>query len=234
MQRRISRSKYILAGLITLLVFSLGLTLGIIMDNYRLRWADLQIQRQEMEYASLQFQYLYISSLREANESCAVLNIALEKSTAQLGESLDMFLEYEKRTNLNKEDYKIIRRKYLLDNLRYWLFAERSKRLCDFNTVNVLYFYSEKSCEICPRQGVLLTYYKKIFGDSLLVFPINVDLETEESMVQILRSRYNVTAYPSLIVDDKLYQGVVEKAALGELVCSSFNMPPQECRQNAS
>jgi hypothetical protein len=228
-KRRISRSKYILAAFITFMIFSLGLALGVLIDNARLKWADREIKRQEMDYASLQFQYLYISSLTQPNESCSVLGAALEKSTATLGESLDTFLEYEKRSNFNKNDYEIIRRTYLGDNLRYWFFAKRAKELCDFDKVSILYFHSEEECDICPRQGVILTYFKKIFGDDLLVFPINVDLEDEESMITILRSRYNVTSYPTLIIEDQRFVGVIEKTELGPLICEAYTRPRQEC-----
>jgi hypothetical protein len=228
-QRRISKSKYFLAGFITFMIFSLGLTLGIIIDSSRLKWADRELKKQEMEYASLQFQYLYITSLKEANESCSVLGTALEKSTAQLGESLDRFLEYEKASNLNKEDYEIIRRTYLGDNLRYWFFVEKAQELCDLDKVSVLYFHSEDDCDICPRQGVILTYFKKIFGDDLLVFPMNVDLEDEESMLTILRSRYNVTTLPSVIIDDVRYEGVVERDELKQLICDAYRHPREEC-----
>ena len=228
-QRRISKSKYVLAGVMTFMIFSLGLTLGIILDNYRLKWADREIKKQEMEYSSLQFQYLYISTLKAGNESCAVLSTALEKSTAQLGESLDRFLEYEKQTNINNGDYQIIRRQYLNDNLRYWFFARRAEELCDLDKVSVLYFHSLDYCEICPRQGVILTYFKKVFDDRLLVFPINVDLESEESMITILRSRYNVSTYPTLIVEDRRFEGVVEKNELKGIICGAFSSTQPEC-----
>jgi hypothetical protein len=232
-KRTISKSKYLIAAIITFMIFSLGLTLGIIVDNFRIAWADFEIRKHELEYSSLQFQYLYISTLEKGEESCEVLNTALEKTIAQLGESLDQFLEYEKRSNLNKRDYEIIKRKYLLDNIRYWLLAKRAKELCNLDKVTILYFHSIKDCDICPEQGVVLTYYKKIFGERLLVFPINIDLETEESMITILRSRYNITTYPSIIVEDNLYEGVVGKKKLKKLICSSFKDEQPECIQNA-
>lgn len=228
-KRKVSKSKYLIAGVITFMIFSLGLTLGIIVDNFRISWADFELRKHELEYSSLQFQYLYISTLEKGEEGCKVLNIALEKTISQLGESLDQFLEYEKSSNLNTGDYDIIKRKYLLDNFRYWLLAKRAKALCNLDKVTILYFHSIKDCDICPEQGVILTYYKKIFGERLLVFPINIDLEKEESMITILKSRYNITTYPSIIVEDDLYEGVVEKNKLKKLICNSFKDKQPEC-----
>lgn len=229
-KRKVSRSKYVMAGVLTFMIFSLGLTLGIIMDSFRISWAEQEVKQHELGLAGLQFQYLYISSLEDSKDSCNVMNIALEKTIAQLGESLDKFLEYEKRSNLKKGEYEILRQQYLLDNLRYWLFAEKSKKLCELDKVTVLYFHSVDTCDICPEQGVVLTYFKKIFDERLLVFPIDTDLEKEEPMISILKTRYNVTKYPSLIIDDTLYEGVVEKKELGRLICNSFKNEQPECK----
>lgn len=221
-ERKISTEKYFIAGIITFLVFSLGFALGIILDNVRLRWAERINKEKEIDYASLQLQYLYLSTLKETNESCFVLHTALEKAISELGESLEKFQLYMKESKLNKEEYSIIGRKYLLDNLKYWLFARKSKQECDMDIVNILYFYSQEHCDICPNQGVILTYFKKKFGEKLLVFPIDVDFEGIEPMITLLRSRYNVTSYPTIIVEDVKYEGIVPKEKLDKIICNLF------------
>lgn len=221
-ERKISRDKYILAGFLTFLIFSLGLSLGFLLDNMRVRWTENANKEREVDYNSLQFQYLYLSTLQEANESCSVMHTALEKSVVDLGESLGQLLEFQKQTKLNKKDYEVAGRKYLLDNLRYWLFAKKSKEKCRMNIVNVLYFYSTEVCTDCPKVGTLLTYYKKKLGDSLLIFPIDVDLAQKDVVIDILESRYNVTTYPTLIIEDEKHEGVIPKEELGNLICNSF------------
>ena len=59
MERKISKEKYILAALLTLLIFSLGLTLGILLDSVRLQKSEKLSKQQEVDYGSLQLQYLY-------------------------------------------------------------------------------------------------------------------------------------------------------------------------------
>lgn len=219
-KRRISKEKYILAAVLTILIFSLGLTLGAIIDNYRVKYIEDVSKLQEAEYKSLQFQYLYLTTLEQEGESCPVLSATLERTVNDLSSSLNKFLEYEKETRLNKDDYQLAARSYLLDNLRYWLFAQKSKEKCGLDIVSVLYFYSE-DCSICPNQGIILSYYKKIFGEKILVFPINVDLENEP-MINILTTNFNVTSYPTLIIEGKKYEGVIRKDPLGEIICDSL------------
>lgn len=230
-ERHISRNTYFLAGFITLLIFFLGLSLGMIVDDMRLRNADQLNKAQEVNYQSLQMQYLYLSTLPNASDSCPTLKVALDKTVAELSESLGRFEDFKKETKLNDKDYDLIGRKYLLDNIKYWFFAEKSKDLCDLNLVSVLYFYSLKDCDVCPDQGVILTYFKKIFDERLLVFPINVDAEKEEPLIKILRSRYNITSYPSIVIKEHKYEGVVDKNALSQLICNTYRSMPLECER---
>ena len=85
LERKISFDKYILAGLITLLIFSLGLALGMVVDNMRLDATNKVNKEQEINYQSLQLQYAFLTSLPNATDSCPTLKVALDKSVAELG-----------------------------------------------------------------------------------------------------------------------------------------------------
>ena len=217
-KRAISTDKYIIAGVFTLLLFVLGVALGVLLDNQRLQWLEHTNKQQELDFKSLQFQYLYLTSLGDENNSCPVLQATLQKTISDLSSSLDKFQSFKSNTQLNSVEYQLVGRRYLIDNLNYWLFAHKSKQACGLDVLSILYFYTEK-CDICPDQGVILTYFKNVFGDKLLVFPIDAEFASEEPMVKLLLSRFNITTYPTLIIDDKKYPGIVSPAVLRELIC---------------
>ena len=218
MNRRISKGDYVIAAIITVLVFSLGLTLGAVIDNARFRANELENRQQELEYKSLQFQSLYLAKI-ERDKSCPVLQAALQSSVTTLSESLDKVTAFQSNDPSNSE-YKYLMRRYLIDNLRYWLIAAETKHLCGLNIVTVLYFYSN-DCAQCPDQGVLLTHYKNVYGDRLLVFPIDVDVD-DEPMIKILQGQYNLSQYPTIVVDDTKFEGMLPKDQLGVLLCREF------------
>ena len=116
-----------------------------------------------------------------------------------------------------------------MDNLNYWLFAKKTKEKCDLDVVNILYFYSEKNCQTCPDQGVILTYFKKTFGDKLLVFPIDVDYELNEPVITILKKQYDVTMYPTTIIEDQKYEGIIHNEELKKIICDSFKYEKEIC-----
>ncbi|MBT4651133.1 hypothetical protein HOC13_01275 [Candidatus Woesearchaeota archaeon] len=220
-KRKISKDKYILAAILTALIFSLGLTLGFLMENYRGNWMEKVNKNQENEYESLQLQYYYINELEGQEDICPVLQTTLNGAIEDLSESLSEFLEYEKDSRLDPEEFDMAGRKYLLDNIRYWLFAKKSKELCNLEIVPILYFY-EEDCPNCPSQGTLLTYFRNTFEGKVLVFPINMNFQDSESLLKILASEFKVNQYPTLIIDGKKYEGMIPKQQLHELICESL------------
>ena len=230
-KRKVIKSNYIIAIFFTIIIFFLGLTLGFLFDNLRLSYVESLNKESEVDYLSLQFQYLYLTSLEDANSSCTVLRSAMEKSISDLSESLEDFIAFKKNTRINKAQYEIIGRRYILDNLKYLLLSKRTKEECDLDVVNVLYFHSTKYCATCPDQGVILTYFKKLFKDSLLVFPIDVDYGAKEPMISILLDQYGITEYPSLVIEDKKYSGLVSNTKLKKIICDSFKDEKEICEK---
>ncbi len=220
-ERTISRDKYIIAGVFTILLFVLGVALGMLLDNQRLQWLEQTNKEQELGFRSLQFQYLYLTSLEDQKNSCPVLQATLKKTISDLSDSLSTFAEFKENTQINSAEYHTIGRRYMLDNLNYWLFARKSKQVCGLDVVDILYFYND-DCSVCPNQGVILTYFKNVFGDKLLVFPIDMGLASDEPVLDILASRFNVSVYPTLVIEDQKFEGIVERGKLQNIICGYF------------
>ena len=223
--RKISKDKYIVAGIITFLIFSLGLTLGFILEDHRYSLIDDINQEQNADYMSLQLQSIYLNSFSEYN-NCPILATTLKKTVEDLSNSLSKVIAFEEENDISESRRNVIMRRYALDNLRYWLLAKESKTKCNLDIVPIMYFYATE-CPSCPNQGTVLTYFKKLFGEQVLVFPINLDLREEEPMVEIVMSQFEITKYPTLIIDNKKYEGVVKKDQLQEIICKSLDQHPQ-------
>lgn len=234
MARQIYLKTYVLTGLMAFLVFSLGFLLSVLIDDERITKVERATKVQELNYKSLQFQQLYLNTLINNTDSCPVFELSLQSSINTLTDSLERMEAYKASVNFNRAEFDDLSRNYVLDNLRYWLFAGKTKELCDLDFVTVLYFYSDKECSICPDQGVVLSYYKKLLGDRLLVFPINTDLQGSEASIDMLARRYNVTAYPTIIVEESKYEGVVSKGELKPIICGSFKASNPECAAAAA
>ena len=229
--RKISYSKYFFAALLAFLVFFLGLSLGVILTNERLMWLEVESRQQQVDYQSLQFQQLYLLTLENNSDICLVLDKALENSLKDLSISLDRFVNYNSQGKIKKAEFELVGRKYMIDNLRYFLTVEKSKMICNLDIVTVLYFFSEKDCPSCPNQGVVLTYFKKLFEDRLLIFPINIDFSELEPSIDMVRTRYNVTSLPTLVIAENKYDGILSREELGNIICAQFKNQDDKCKK---
>src|SRR3989338_8320814 len=146
--RKISKDKYIVAGVITLLIFGLGLTLGIILDDQRYNLVEEVNMEQEVRYLSLQMQYLYLNSFSSYN-NCPILTTALKATVEDLSNSLGEVISYEEENKASDKRKDLVMRRYFLDNIRYWMLVKESQEKCQMEIVTILYFYSE-DCPSCP------------------------------------------------------------------------------------
>lgn len=220
MQTRItsSKNKYFAAGVATLIVFVLGILLGIVIDQKKYEYVTGLAMEQEVEFNSLQVQYLYLDNLDGPN-SCKVIEQTLENNLRMFQPILERLIDYEENKQYNNE-YELLKRKYLLANIRYDLLAQRSKAECGTDLVRVLYFYNS-DCKICGDQGFLLSNLKDSLEDKLLVFPIDMDF-TKEPILSVLSTQYDVTKFPTLVIEDTKYTGFQDKAALISKICPLY------------
>ena len=229
-KRKISLERYLIAGVITFLIFTLGLSLGFVIDQKRVTWIEETGKEQELNYKSLQLQYVYLNTLENNEKSCDVLSSTLKSTLITLSETLGDMENFKENTKLNEKEYRALLRKFTIDNLNYWLFAEKSKKSCDMDAVSILYFFSRENCKICPNQGVILSYFKNLLDDDLLIFPIDVDLKENEPIISLLESVYSINSYPTIIIEETPYRRVVSKDKMGRIICELYKTEHKECK----
>ena len=100
--------------------------------------------------------------------------------------------------------------------------------MCGFDYTIVSYFYRKKEfCPDCDAQSFVLSDIKKDLEDlerdeELLIFSFDADLELPA--VNILIRHYNITEYPSIIIDDRPYTGLYKKNGLKKMLCKDNNL----------
>ena len=209
----VNRRRYVVALVLTIIVFSLGLLIGYGITGIRLQYtADVEKQ-QRLAYDSLQVQTLYISNLLERGD-CNALAKTLEKNIDDVERTAQKLEDFIKDTK-SKEDYSVLKRQYVISQIRYWLLAQEANKICKKDSVAVLYFYSvnEEGCGDCTTQGVILSYLKEVLKEKLLVFSLDANFN-EEPLIGLITGNYNVKKTPALIMNDKLYEGLISKESL--------------------
>lgn len=226
--RKISYSYYLISINIVIILLILGAIIYVVVDNKRVLYKQDEYDYLDTNYLSLQLQYTLLNEIIDNPQtSCSALNSALDDSTSDLGYSLDKLLQYQKES-INDQQFENLKRKYTLDNVKYWIFAKKAKALCNLDKVIVMYFYDEK-CTICPDQGVVLSYYKTKYKENILVFPFDTTDAKKEPILKMIMSVYNITTYPTLIIGDNKYEGIIHNEKLGNIFADEFELFTGNC-----
>ncbi len=233
-KRNIEKERYLAAIVITIFIFMIGLILGISMDMEKTKYANYIMEKQDINFESLQLQYIYLQTLQNkgTKDVCPVIQKVLENNLRVLQPVLLKLMEYEKSKNGNSPEYQLLKRKYIIYNIKYYLLSEKSRKLCNNDVVNVLYFYSD-NCSICPSEGYILSHLRKAMDGRLLIFPFDVSY-AKEPMIGILVARYNITKYPTIIVEGKKLQGFQTQDQLLKVICQYFHKKPAICLENST
>ncbi|MEK6849570.1 MAG: hypothetical protein AABY01_03295 [Nanoarchaeota archaeon] len=222
------KTRYLFAGLITIAIFALGLMLGFVVEGKRVTTVQTLFDTQRTEFASSQLQYSYVSSLN-SQEACPAIYTIFFNNIKNLDETAHRLESYVKDSKLNDENFAVLKREYTIEQLRYWLLSKQARDLCNQDVVRVLYFFStDDQCTTCTEQAFVLDYLKKSFGERLLIFSLDATFE-QEPMIGILKQQYNITAYPTLIIENTPFSGFSSREDLQANICSLYRDPPEAC-----
>jgi len=173
---------------------------------------DVEFLRNYVDSSSLDLKNILLLQffMDKVEAKCEFSNLYLENLQNQLQpywQKLPARLEeYEKGGKITDE-YVALKREYIRLSLRIWLVAQNNIRTCNStNFVPLLYFYSA-DCETCIKQGEILDSFNregKYADKNVIIFP--VDGNFEDDSVHLLREYYNITAFPAIVINDKVFQ----------------------------
>lgn len=226
-ERKTSLKKYLLAFILTLVVFSGGIVVGILLENTQLNSSQQIILKEKVNLRSLQLQQDYIGS---GTTNCNTLHSILENNIDELGKKMALVIDYEKKAIFNQEEFNLQLRDYFLTEIQFYLISQEIDKKCKQDSVKVIYFYDENKED---TQGDILRYLKKKFDAKILIFSLDSGF-TQEPMINTLLTSYNITAYPSIVVGEKAFQGRRDVRELMNILCSEFieigTEVPKECK----
>ena len=170
LKRKVSTGKYLAAAIITIAIFLIGVFLGYVLDEQRVNYLEKSLNDESMDVLSLQMQEKFINDFKE-EKNCGAMKTVMNSVLVGLEKTRGRLEDYKKDSSRNQLDYEDLKRKYMLEEIRFWMLAKDAKETCNFNFVQVLYVYgNENNCKKCYEQGIALTYLKKQLGENLLIF----------------------------------------------------------------
>lgn len=227
-ERKISYKRYILAAIITALLFSLGFLVGLIIEGERITYFNKANAEQRVESQSLQLQYLYLSLLTK-KQDCNVVSGILYNSLINLEATREKLEGFKEVSEFSKDELDLLMREYLISQMRFWLLVKETQEYCDTDVVTILHFYQDyTTCGVCENQAIVLNSIKDILEQKVYIFSFNTKY-INEPMVGVLLQSFNITTYPSLVVNNNVLEGFTDRDKLFNVVCDSYIYKPLEC-----
>jgi len=201
-----------------ILYFS-GIFTGLYVQRLTIEYTEERVKALQRRLENVQLEYMYLSTMGK-EVSCDFMTLLVDETTAEVWDIGREIVNLENQGSKSKR-LSELEKDYSLLSVRAWILNSYVIERCVEDKVVVLYFYSVP-CSECIKQGNILDDLRKeYFKDKLRVFVLNVD--TDESIVQVLKKTYNITETPSIVVGDSTYVGLMERDKLSEIISNSLS-----------
>lgn len=212
-KEKISWRVYTTAAVITLIVFSLGVGIGFFISNEKYDIMKSDLESIQLQQKDIEMEMILTNSL--GSNSCKTLNYEIEKTATQSAE-LGQKVSYYDNEIIKNPDIGTIKRYYIINLIQLWSYWELFKKNCNSSVNTVLYFYAIKNCDDCQAQGFVLSYLKEKYPDKIMTFALDKDEDLYS--LNLIKNTYNVTIAPTLIINNKKYEGLKDINALNDLL----------------
>jgi hypothetical protein len=196
-------------------VFLSGFSIGFLINDFKQKdlSADLNSIKDSVEKNQVE-----IALMNYLNDkiSCDYMNLrvsSINEKAYELGLKVGT---YENNNGVLNEDYYALKRSYVNSLINNWINVNNAKDLCNLSYSTILYFYTYKEdCPKCNEQAVVLSTIKDLYGLNALIYSIDSTLDLDS--VNILKYSYNITEYPSLVINGKTFSGYVPFSDIKEM-----------------
>jgi hypothetical protein len=210
--RKLSVPIYLTAFVISLIIFLSGIYVGSLIDNSNLEGISGDVESISQKVSSVQ-----LLLLMEGNSSsfCPVYTSELDNidtNVEEVGHKLS-YLEEEKQVFDNE-----LKKQYFVLQAESYLLSKRVKEVCGDNSVLLINFYSNKDCNVCSQQGgEILKARDSLIGKEKVKL-YSFDGELGSPVADAFKVQYNVSSYPSIVVDGKTYPGYHDSVQIMDII----------------
>jgi hypothetical protein len=189
---------------LTVLIFTIGLFAGILLDNIRLEGVKTRMTEIDNLWNDARLLQSFIQRISDDNSTsyCEFLLEENLKAGDKIYKEGSLVEEYEK-TNRFTPTLVLEKERYALLDLQFWLNSIDLKRICNANYSTVIYFYSQYNRTVEQNfQDRVLWELKQKCGPQIIyiTFPADMDITT----IEVIKNVYNITTVPSVLINESL------------------------------
>jgi len=191
------------ALLLTLLIFLIGMLIGVLSENSRMRSVEEYYIQSEISLIDI----LTLSNLANLDDAnCDNLINSNINFANRIYDEAKLLEKYEQAGKIN-ENIKIEHKKYDVMRTLLWINTMRFSEVCKNNKVHIIVYLYESNTKDLTKKATntvwskIINDLKERQGNEIILIPIAVDSDLI-SLNSVLEN-FNISSYPALIIDDK-------------------------------
>ncbi len=190
------------AGLVTMVIFLLGVYTGYWLDSGRVEQIRKEYKEMDIRWGDAKLQAMYYNVFKNSSNFCGP---AIEENLKFADRIYEDGVRIEQYEKINKLTPSLITEKtqYILLKLQFWLNSIELKKTCNANYINLVYFYSHYKGTIQESvQGAVLLDLKNKCGRNLMLIPLPLDLNI--TTIDIIKEQYGIEKTPTILIDENI------------------------------
>lgn len=197
--RNINFSKYFFVFFITAIVFGTALYFSNFFGQKKIEEVKNIQDKISIDILSSETQF----SLLE-DSSCK--NIGSKTLSGELSSLEEKLSATANERGEDDPDVLALKRYYSLLEIKNYVLTNKIASKCkDTKIVSILYFYSNKNCTDCQKEGYVLTRLRELYPNlRVYSFDYNLDLSAVKTLISINKITDNL---PALVIKDETYYG---------------------------
>ena len=200
------RTMLLISLLLSMLVFFSGFLLGSGLDNARINDVVKELERNELQRENYVTEQRFLELF--AGENCELVPVGLGDLSKNLAETGKILTDYEARGIFNEKEYKELKERYFLSEIKLYVLLKELKNNCNLDTTVILFFYDQNDRKSIEQGYVLDNIVRRLQNITVL----SIDRESSSSpSVKTVMNYYNITSSPTIIVNfNKKIEGFTE------------------------
>lgn len=193
------------ALLVTILIFGIGVFLGIVLENWRTGRIEYLYQESEVKLLDIRTQSEIYSSREFDCKTAVKENIEFAD---RIFKEAELLSRYEGAGRLT-ESLKLQHKKYDILRALLWLNSIKIKKNCNafYSNVVYVYDYNDLNIDTKAKQAVfsnILTELKEKRGNEVMLIPMAGDNDLYS--INLLMNLYNITEseLPIILIDERI------------------------------
>ncbi len=203
-KRKLSVSLYLLALVVTVIIFLTGIYVGT--EISKSINAKVMDEVNAVSQSTLSLQLLLL--MEPSEDFCPVFSEEIEEIDSKV-DLLGNKLTYIE--DVKEEHDPELKKEYFSLEFDSYLLHKKINGICGIKSQIILYFYSNENCgEPCNSQGEELTKLRE--SEKVILYTFDGSLDS--SVVKALKSKFGISTYPTLIINEEKFVGLKTKTQI--------------------